>query len=155
MRHIERDGYHLFDWPEREQLSLVDCWCAVPELVLGRFLVSTSFDSGSLCLTAAQLDAGWKVVGRLAHSPKITALSEIPHDQFDEWLAFDSPVEVPEFDTMVNYTHFSPIDFDWIEKLEIYWQQILRFRPRHVLAENYRVYVITSDEAAARKLQTI
>lgn len=56
---------------------------------------------------------------------------------------------------MVNYLSFTPIDFDWIEKRETYWRQIIRYRPRHVLAENDRVYVITSDEAIARKLQSI
>lgn len=155
MRHIERDGYHALDWPERHHLEIPEVWRAVPELVIGRFLVNTSFDSGSLTLTSEQASAGWKMVGRLAHSPKITTLSEIPHDQFDEWLVFDSLTEVSEFDTMVNYLSFTPIDFDWLEKRENYWRQIIRYRPRHVLAENERVYVITSDEAIARKLRSI
>ena len=155
MRHVERDGYHLLDWSPNDQRTLLDLWTAVPEIVIGRYLVNTSFDSGHLTLTPEETSAGWKMIGALAHSPKIEQLSEVPNSQYDEWLVFDSPTDVPEFETMVNYQTFTPIDFDWHEKLERYWSQILTYHPRHVLAENQRLYVVTADENVLRKLQTI
>ncbi len=54
---------------------------------------------------------------------------------------------------MVNFLNFTPIDFSWEEKREDYWQQILRWQPQHVLAENDGLYVITRDENIARKLE--
>jgi len=119
-----------------------------------QFLVNTSFDSGFLTLSPEEKSLGWKMVGKLAHSPRITKVSQIPHDQFDEWLAFDSSVEVTEFETMVNYPNFTPIDFDWEEKRENYWRQVLRWRPRHLFAENDSAYVVTTDEDIVRKLET-
>jgi hypothetical protein len=90
----------------------------------------------------------------LAHSPKITRVAQVPYDQYDEWLAFDSPVEIGEFETLVNYAAFTPIDFSWEEKREHYWKQVLRLRPRHVFGENDRIYVVTADENTARKLES-
>jgi hypothetical protein len=154
MRHIERDGYHLLDWrDDRRDLVLPKLWQHAPELVVGRFLVNTSFDSGFLTLNPEQIAAGWHVVGRLGHSPKIASVAQVPHDQYDEWLAFDSTVEISEFETLVNYATFTPIDFSWEEKREHYWHQILRWRPLHVFGENDGIYVVTADEHTASKLE--
>ena len=109
MRHIVRDGYHVLDWAGRDSPSIPDLCAVAPELALGRFLVNTSFDSGFLTLSPEEVRAGWKMIDRLAHSPRITAASEIPHDQFDEWLAFDQPVQVPEFR---NYGELSKFHAD-------------------------------------------
>ena len=155
MRHVQKDGYHLLEWPERPDLTLPVLWRAVPELVLGRHLVCTSFDSGSLALGPQEVAAGWRMVGSLAHSPPITALDQVPHDQFYEWLAFDGPVEVSAFDTMVNYTGFTPPDFGWQEKREHYWRQVLLWQPRHIIAENDHAYVVTKDEAVVHLLQQV
>jgi hypothetical protein len=152
MRHIERDRYHLIDWPGRRDLFITDLWQRFPDLVVGRYLVNTSFDSGFLTLSELERKAGWHMVGRFAHSPQIRAIDQIPHDQYDEWLVFDRPVQVDDFDTMVNYTGFSPIDFDWEEKRERYWEQILRLRPLHVIAENDAVYLITRDESIVKRI---
>jgi hypothetical protein len=156
MRHIERDGYHVLDWSDdRRDLLLPNLWQHAPELVVGRFLVNTSFDSGFLTLSPEEIAAGWRMVDRLAHTSKISDIAQLPHDQYDEWLAFDCPVEVSEFETMVNYGSFTPIDFAWEEKLENYWQQILHWRPRHAFGENDRIYVVTTDEHVARKLESV
>ena len=155
MRHIERDGYHVLDWAGADSPCIPDLCAAAPELALGRFLVNTSFDSGFLTLTPEEVSAGWRIIGRLAHSPRLSAVSQLPHDQFDEWLAFDAPVEMSDFETMVNYPNFTPIDFDWIEKRELFWQQILRWRPSQVFAENDGAYVLTRDDDVARRLECI
>ncbi len=153
MRHIERDGYHVLDWPDRGDLELPNLWQVAPELVIGCFLVNTSFDSGFLTLKPDDIAAGWRMIGALAHSPKITSVAQMPHDQYDEWLAFDSPIEVTDFETMVNYAVFTPIDFGWEEKREHYWEQIIRWQPRHVFGENDNLYVITADSEIARQLE--
>ncbi len=92
------------------------------------------------------------MVGRLAHSPRICSPDQVPHDQYDEWLVFDQPVRVEEFDTLVNYGGFTPIDFDWEEKRERFWKQVLSLRPLHVVAENDRVYLLSREEDLIRRI---
>jgi hypothetical protein len=151
-RHIQRDGYHVIDWPDRPGQYITALWEKFPELVVGHYLVNTSFDSGSLTLSESERQAGWRMVGQLAHSPRIRGTDEIPHDQFDEWLVFDRPVEVQEFETMVNYIGFSPIAFGWEEKVELYWKQVLKLQPLHVIAEGDRVYLLSRDENLIKRI---
>ncbi|MGD1084515.1 MAG: hypothetical protein ABSA47_07160 [Verrucomicrobiota bacterium] len=151
-RHIVRDGYQVIDWPDQRGLFITDLWQKFPELVLGMYLVNTSFDSGFLTLSDSERIDGWRMIGRLAHSPKICAVNQIPHDQFDEWLVFDQPTQVEGFETMVNYGGFSPIDFTWEEKRERYWKQVVRLQPLHVIAENDAVYLISRDKNLIAKI---
>ncbi|MCX6951701.1 MAG: hypothetical protein NTV51_05905 [Verrucomicrobia bacterium] len=147
MRHAERDGYRLFDWQPREGVTIRQLWQSCPELVVGRYLVNASYDSGSLTLSDVQKDGGWRMIKDFAHSARIEDPAEIPHDQFDEWLIFDAPTVVSDFETMVNQGGFTPLDFDWEEKRAAYWSQILALRPLHVLGENDGAYVVTRDPA--------
>jgi hypothetical protein len=152
VHRIERDGYHAIDWRERPGLFLTHLWQRFPELVVGRYLVNTSYDSGVLTLSDVEEGDGWRMVGQLAHSPRIRSTDQIPHDRYDEWLVFDLPVQVEEFETMVNYGSFSPADFDWGEKWERFWEQIVRLHPLHVLAENDGVYLVSRDEALMTRI---
>lgn len=152
MRHIQRDGFHVFDWPDRKDLPILDICDEVPEIVEKHYLVNTSFDSGFLTLNEDQKSKGWFMVGRLAHSPLIETVDDIPHDQFNEWLVFDRPTRVAQFETLVNFIGFSPVDFDWKEKLQNFWLQIGYFRPLSIIAENYTPYVVTRDPVVISKL---
>lgn len=145
-RHIQRDGYDVLDWRDDPGFFITDLWGQFPDLVVGRYLVNTSYDSGFLTLSDSELQDGWRMVGRLAHSPQIRCTDQIPHDQYDEWLVFDQPVQVEEFETMVNYGGFTPADFDWDEKQDRFWGQVIRLRPLHVIAENDGVYLVSRDQ---------
>ena len=153
---LERDGYHAICWSHRPGLFISDLWEKCPELVLGKHLVNTSYDSGHLCLSEAEQESGWRMVGRLAHSPRIRSTDEIPHDQFDEWLVFDQPVVVEKFETFVNYYGFSPSDegWDWGER-ESFWSQVLRLNPLHVIGENDAVYVVSRDKDLISRLRLV
>ena len=149
-RHIIRNGYHAFDWPNRSELSLSTLWQQIPELILGEYLVNTSFDSGFLTLSPSQLEADWYTVGNFAHSPRIERLDQIPHDQFDEWLVFDCPTQVDSFETLVNYYRFTPVDWDWDE--DRWWNQLSRLNPLHLLGENDNLYFVTRDEGIVQRI---
>jgi len=153
IRHIERDSYHAFHWPDRPDLFIRDICESYPSLVIGRYLVNTSFDSGFLDLSSDEITAGWYKLGDLAHSPRIEAIEQIPHDQFDECLVFDTPTRVGRFETLVNHCSFNPIDFDWPEKVEHFWNQINGIQPLNVLGENDSSYLVTRDHALARRIQ--
>lgn len=141
VRHIERGGYHAIDWLDDAGLTIADLWQRFPELVVGRYLVNTSFDSGPLTLSDAEREEGWRMIGQLAHSPAIRSIKQIPHDQYDEWLVFKYPTQVTAVETMVNFGGFSPVDFDWEEKREWFWTQVVRLSPLHVIAENLNIYL--------------
>ena len=153
--HSEREGYHTIDWSDRRGPSvtaITDLWRKFPELVVGRYLVNTSYDSGFVTLSDLQLAEGWRMVGQLAHSPQIRSADQIPHDQFDEWLVFDQPTEVSEFETMVNWPDFSPIEFGWEEKRDQFWEQVARLHPLHVIAENWKVYLVSRDGGLIKRI---
>ena len=123
-----------------------------PELVVNRYVVNTSFDSGLLVPSDAERKQGWYVHGELAHSPLIRSTDQLPYDQFDEWLVFEKPVQIDGFKTMVNHVGFTPIDFDWEDKRERYWDQVLRLQPLHIIAQNNVVYLISRDTALVARL---
>jgi hypothetical protein len=151
MRRTEAHGFHAFDW-ESDALFLSDLLEAFPEIALGNHLVNTSFDSGLFRPSETELAAGWRITGGMAHSSEIRSLKEIPHDQYDEWLVFDSPVEVRNFETMANFLHFSPVEFEWEEKWDRFWEQVVELQPLHVIGENTRCYVATRDSGLAERL---
>lgn len=151
-RYIARDGYHVLDWRYDDGFFITELWEEFPELVVGKYLVNTSFDSGFLTLSDSELRDGWRMVGRLAHSPLIRSVDQIPHDHYDEWLVFDQPVQVEEFETMVNYGGFTPIECEWEQKRERFWEQVIRLRPLHVIADNDGGYLVSRDEGLIHRI---
>ena len=143
-RHVIRQGYHAFDWLDSD-LFLPTLWEHFPELVLGNYLVNTSFDSGSLTISPRQREQGWHTIGKSAHSPRIERLDQIPHDQFDEWLVFNHPVQVQKFETFVNYYGFTPIE-PLEENAERFWEQVINLNPLHVIGENDLAYLVSRDD---------
>ena len=55
---------------------------------------------------------------------------------------------------MVNYGGFTPVDFNWDEKRERFWQQVVRLHPFHVIAENDGVYLLSRDDDLIRRIVT-
>ncbi len=155
---LERDGYHALSWANRPDLRISTLWEKCPELVIGKYLVNTSYDSGRLTMSDEEMEAGWRMIGALAHSPRIRSTGEIPHDQFDEWLVFDQPVVVEKFETFVNYTIFSPTngdqDWEWCER-DGFWSQVLRLNPLHVIGENDALYVVSRDKDLISRLRLV
>jgi hypothetical protein len=48
-----------------------------PQIVLGRYLAVTSFDSGSLVSNEDEVIAGWESRGGIAYSPKIESVEKL------------------------------------------------------------------------------
>ena len=134
-------------------MFIADICNQYPSLAIGRYLVNTSFDSGSLELSQEEMQQGWFKIGALAHSPRIESVDQIPYDQYDEWLVFDHSVRIEHFDTLVNYGGFNPIDFEWTEKLDLFWEQVIRLQPLHVIAINESPYIVTRDGDLAAAIQ--
>ena len=79
-----------------------------PEVLLNKYVVVTSFDSGPLHLNDQKIDAGWEPHGRFAISPRISNAGDIPFQWFDEWYIFDDAVPtLSDIEVFVNRGTFS------------------------------------------------
>ena len=134
------DDYFWIQWERAILRTLLD---RVPDLVRGRYLVNTSFDSGSLTLSDTEQQHGWRSVGGLTYSPRIADVHSIPHDQFDEWLVFSLPTVVQAWQPVVNYGGMSLTDPHYESLQEKLWSQIESVRPESYLAEGDRLILIT------------
>ena len=118
----------------------------VPEIVHGRHLVNTSFDSGRLCPSEDEQQQGWRSVGAFTYSPRVTDVGSIPHYCFEEWLVFDSPTELSSWEPVINYYGFTltepPADF-LPAKL---WSQLEVVRPDSYLGlgDRWLIFVTRS-----------
>jgi hypothetical protein len=155
-------------WLTSAEANLAEVIGACPELVVGRRVAITSFDSGPLLpLTEAELRAGWEQAGEIAVSPTVAHASELPSDNYDEWYVFEG--KLPEFDDLevfVNYGGFSPVtlaerraemkwDSTWESLrpdpfedalLERFWATIHRLEPSVYIADGDLLTVVTRSE---------
>jgi len=132
-------------WIQWEGAFLDTLLRRIPQIVLGRYLINTSYDSGSLTLSDDERQRGWRSVGALTYSPRISDVLTIPHDQFDEWLVFSQPAEVQSWKPLVNYCGLSLTDKNYEGLQEELWEQIESVRPESYLAEGDRLIFITSS----------
>ena len=139
------DDYFWIEWNEASA-SLQNLLAKMPDIVMNQYLVNTSFDSGNLFLSAEERQKGWRSVGTLAHSPRITDVQMIPHDQFDEWLVFPQQREVSAWESVINYCGFSVVrkEFEWIQ--EKLWSQLELVRPQTYLGEGDNLILVTLSE---------
>jgi hypothetical protein len=152
MRHLERNGYTAFDWAP-EEMRLDGLLAHFPELVVGRYVAVLSFDSGPLVLSAEEEKKGWRRIGAIAFSPRITDIRELPFDSFDEWLVFDSTALCDQAESLVSFYGFSPIDFAWEEKKELFWSQLSRLSPISVIGDGSVCYLVTRQSEVIEQLK--
>lgn len=138
-------------WIEWREAFLGDLLTAFPELVINKYLVNTSFDSGALTLSDEEIKQGWIKDNELALSPLITNDSDIPNCQYEEWYVFSSPATFEEFEVFVNYYGFSLKDFltDFQER---FWKQIKLLSPETFLAEGEFLICVTKNESLFKRL---
>jgi hypothetical protein len=139
-----------YRWIVWESQLLGELISAVPQIVLGKYAVVTSFDSGPFVPSAALLERGWIAKSGAAYSPRITRGDDLPHDQYDEWYVFPSRkvIDVPE--VFVNYGGFRlryyASDIRLHGLLERFWLQMERLQPESYLAEG-EVLIFASRDA--------
>jgi hypothetical protein len=149
MLYTGRNG--VYDWLVADH-SLEDVLQACPELVVGRYVAVTSFDSGPLVLNSEDIAAGWKSRNDIAYSSQISDFSSIPRDHYDEWYVFDRPADlgalVPEdknaFDvcpkegqvsTFVNFGGFAFHGPNTDDLTDLFWRQLAWIQPESYVAD--------------------
>jgi hypothetical protein len=124
-----------------------------PKIVLGKYLVVTSFDSGSLSLSEEEKASGWQSRNGIAYSPRIEKIGGLPPtDGYDEWYVFESPTDLG------SLCHTNPFDprpgpgqlhayvnmylvlhdsvYDAVR--DLFWEQMNWINPESFLAESVR-----------------
>lgn len=147
----QRNGYGWVEWEWRSQF-LSGLLSAFPQLVVKRYLVNTSFDSGPLSVSPEKISRGWRKHSKLALSPLIGDISEVPLCHYSEWYVFPSPVTFDDYKDFINYGGFSLELPDFSELQEGFWRQLERLAPESFLAEGDNLICVTKDADLFRQL---
>lgn len=139
----------LYEWLVTDQQF--DLFQVCPDVVLGKYIATTSLDSGPLVPTDEEMAAGWETRGKIAYSPRIQNIRDVPRAGWDEWYIFDNPTdlgtshlaenvfEVPQeqghVSVFVNYC-FALHQPEMKDLAALFWQQIARIRPESYVANN-------------------
>ena len=148
-----------------EDLDLLEL---CPEIVIGKYVAVTSFDSGQLVPGDIESAAGWQSREKIAYSPKIEKTEDVPRDGWDEWYIFTTPTdlgairpaenifEAPQehgnVSVFVNYG-FGLHPPDRAHLADLFWLQIARIRPESYVANNDFLTFVTMNEALFAKLR--
>jgi hypothetical protein len=161
-----------YRWFATTRHVLHDLLVACPEVVLGKCVVVSSFDSGTLVPTAEELRKGWLAQGRLAVLPYVATVGDLPHDLYDEWYVFASPTIPDVAEIFVNHGGFTlqPVsvsyefeqaqravgfmaDLKMIQQkadnqqglIDSFWAQIERIRPMTYIGDGDNLIFATLD----------
>jgi len=162
-----------YRWLATARHFLHDLLEACPEVVLGKCVVVSSFDSGPLVPTEEELKKGWLVHGRLAVLPSVAVVGELPHDLYDEWYVFPSPTKPEVAEIFVNYGGFTLQPLSVAEEFErarnsvgamadlksiqqeadrqqglidSFWAQMEHLRPETYIGDGDNLIFATSDQ---------
>jgi len=142
--------------------SLGDLLSACPEIVMGRFVAVTAFDSGPLVLTEDERVKGWNSQLGVAYSPRVADVKTLPFDNcYDEWYIFDQHTEIGRIaeqgtniferrqteDTLyrfVNY-HLGLHLEEQTPLSDLFWTQIRRLQPDAYVADCQSFVTVVSN----------
>jgi hypothetical protein len=133
-----------------------------PEIVLAKYVAVTSIDSGHFVPTEQETAAGWQSRGKIAYSPKIKTVEELPRAGWDEWYIFDSATdlgtshlaenifEVPQehghISVFVNYG-FALYPPERSRLSNLFWDQLVRIRPESYVGDNDYLSFVSMNKA--------
>jgi hypothetical protein len=150
-------GQHKdYFWVQWENAFIDKLLERAPDIVLGKYLINTSFDSGSLTLSEDEQTQGWRSTGAFAYSPLITDVSSVPHYFFEEWLAFESQMEVATWSPVINYCGFTLVEPPDEFRPAQLWSQLETVRPESYLGRGDRWLIFVTrnkslfDQATAQ-----
>jgi hypothetical protein len=132
---------------------------ACPEIVLGKYIVTTSIDSGPLTPSEKEAAAGWRSHGKLAYSPKIQDAKEIARAGWDEWYIFENSIdlgishidenifEAPQGNGHVNvFVNYGSVLHPPERNLaDLFWPQLERISPESYVADNYYLTFVSMN----------
>lgn len=149
----------LYQWLVTDQEF--DLLQICPDVVLGKYIAITSFDSGPLVPTDEEKAAGWQSRGKIAYSPKVRNVTSLPRADYGEWYIFDAPTdlgtshldenlfEVPQekghLSIFVNYG-FALHPPERASLATMFWPQMTRIGPESYVADNDYLTFVTLNK---------
>jgi hypothetical protein len=133
-----------YKWVEWEGFTY-DLLEQFPQVVLGKFLVNTCFDSGSLTLSPEEVEQGWRKHNAFTFIPPLSSLDQFPSDQCDEWYIFPSATLIDECKVFVNYGGFSLHKTEFQTLQVEFWLQLKRLNPESYLGEGDNLTWVTKN----------
>jgi hypothetical protein len=135
-----------------------------PEIVTGKYLAITALDSGPHRPNPDEMEQGWSFLDKVAYSPAIKTIDQIPVHEWEEMYIFALPAQINPGDVFVNYGVFlvsadnallDVVEPHWdryyqnlkIENAEPFWDEIERLRPESYLAEGDFLHFVTRNTA--------
>jgi hypothetical protein len=130
------------------------------QILIDKFVLITSLDSGSYRLDDELIKSGWKYVGKdaddneeeFALSPRITNPSILPRVHYDEWYVFNSPPKLETVEVFINLVDFGfSIGHVGLHKMESctfeerFWDQLNVINPFAYIADNGTLLFATFD----------
>ncbi len=148
-------GYHVIVWTDIFDPSLTTLIQSCPELVLGRQVAIAACDGGPYQPDQAEMARGWVVHNKLAVSPHVQDIANLPTPGFDEWYVYETEIPSEQHAISVNHFEFSVLD-EQTERARVFWSQVENFRPLHVLGAGVgSMFVLSRDEQVHKQLQKI
>jgi hypothetical protein len=154
-----RGGYF---WLTTAEYELHDLITSCPQVVLGKYIAVTSFDSGSLVPNEDEILAGWQSRGGIAYSPKVESVEKLPHDLYDEWYVLDNPrdlgnryrgnvfetsMEAGQVAVFVNFgPGFSLKSSEAKNLTDLFWLQLELIQPVSFISDGDLLNFVTSDD---------
>lgn len=162
------NGYQWLVSTDR-QLDVLEC---CPDVVLGKYVAITSFDSGALRLTEGQRSGGWVSRGEIAYSPVIQHANMVPQTYFSELYVFGAPTDLGaladpsrsifesgmqqgQVHAFVNFD-FGFHDPEYADLAHMFWRQLGWVKAESYLSENdYLIFVTINPKLFAQVYEAL
>ena len=156
-----------YEWLVTDQQFDLLQFC--PEVVIGKYVAITSIDSGVFVPTDKETAAGWEIRKRIAYSPKIQNVDNLPRAGWDEWYIFENPTDLGAshlaenvFETPQEQGHVSVfVNYrlalhspEMIDLATLFWQQIARIRPESYVADNDYLNLVSANKTLFASVHT-
>lgn len=152
MRTGYKSGFWVVEWSDDLDQSLWKFVSQFPEVVLGKRVAITSFDSGPLVPSQDEYANGWEKRGDVAISPVVESIEDVPSAGFDEWYVYSSEVSNAPTQSFVNYSGFAPLD-EASAQVDDFWTQVVNCQPLHIIGEgDPTMFFATRDQAVFEKV---
>jgi hypothetical protein len=153
--------------------TLDDLLRASPQVVMGRYIAVTAFDSGPLRLNDGEKAAGWESRNDITYTPEVVNIDSLPRDQYDEWYVFEQRPDhmgrlVPpatnvfevlprtgEVHIFVNFGG-AVLRPEMRDLADLFWQQLDWIRPESYIADgDYLTFVSKNNALFSSALQSL
>ncbi|SRR6266404_1287424 len=142
-----------YEWLTTRRDGLDALLRACPQVVIGKYVAITSFDSSPLPLNEIEKNAGWESRKGAGYSPKVQTVETLPFEEYNEWYVLQSPFDLGqisqtdvlkyplpsgEIAVFVNYGCFRlhmPDVPAMQDLIELFWTQLESINPESYIAD--------------------